>query len=486
MLASPYFAEYKRNIWLEFTKGRLIILGIVAALAYLIGQLQLSDDTLRARDAQDLIKFYLNAAIFIGLLWGVSRVVDSIREEINAHTWDFQRLSALPPFSLLFGKIFGGAAFALFTTLTLYGIGLFLLLAYPEGSVTQSFDKPQAFSWRRNFTGFEDEFLQQYLQLGLISFLSLMLAYLAAFAATVQMARGLKNKKKFGDALLKGSALLVGAAFIYPSMALIKTSEIFNWYSADFTGYGLILYLLSFCILWALYAGYQNMRGELQFSVTPFGMILFAVTSVFVMCGFLSSGKFLELELQEQLAIYAGLCFCYFLALSLFLCFTENISLLRYRKTIDSFKSGKWATAWTASPRWTYLFALTILSLFLFFAFSIDLKDNFVKITLVLLNLLFFSVRDLAIWHILNFKNPMKAHHITFIIYLIIAYGALPYLLSLSTNDHQLVYILVPDVENFERSAEIRYHTLFPPLAQATLALGYLVHFLQTKARKKQ
>jgi hypothetical protein len=170
----------------------------------------------------------------------------------------------------------------------------------------------------------------------------------------------------------------------------------------------------------------------------------------------------------------------------MFLCFTENISLLRYRKTKDSYKSGKWAAAWTASPRWMYLFALTLLSMLLFFAFSMGLKEHMVKINLVMLSFLFFGIRDIAIWHILNFKNPLKAHHITFIIYLVIAYGALPYLLTLSTDDHQLVYILLPDVENMDRFGEIRYHTLFPPIAQATLALGYLVHFLQTKARKKQ
>jgi hypothetical protein len=172
--------------------------------------------------------------------------------------------------------------------------------------------------------------------------------------------------------------------------------------------------------------------------------------------------------------------------LAALICFTENISLLRYRKMWTNIKSGNTIAAWENSPRWIYIFALALISFFIYFIYSITVDRVPLLISVAYISVIFFTVRDLCVWHILNFKNPKKTHHITFIIYLLIFYGALPYLFSVSTNDTQLLYIFFPDIVSTSDTSNIDYGILFPPIAQAALTFGYLLHFLQTKARQQQ
>jgi len=98
--------EFIRNLWLEFTLHRVLVMpaivGILFLLMYLVNGQKLDSATA------------VSAAILfcsIIFIWGTRVASESVIQEINASTWDTQRMSAMGPWSMAWGKLFGSTVF---------------------------------------------------------------------------------------------------------------------------------------------------------------------------------------------------------------------------------------------------------------------------------------------------------------------------------------------------------------------------------------
>jgi hypothetical protein len=99
--------EFKRNLWLEISPIRLAIMpGVLTLIALLVVALN-QDDPYNSL-------FVAFSALFVALAagWGSVRVVSSINDEVTERTWDQQRLSALTPWGMAWGKLLGSTAYA--------------------------------------------------------------------------------------------------------------------------------------------------------------------------------------------------------------------------------------------------------------------------------------------------------------------------------------------------------------------------------------
>jgi hypothetical protein len=98
-------AELQRNLWLEAPPRRLIGTALVPALVFLLVWL-----VERGRYPYALV--FAGAVLFIGaaLVWAPREARASVTDEVYARTWDFQRLSALAPWTLTWGKLVGATA----------------------------------------------------------------------------------------------------------------------------------------------------------------------------------------------------------------------------------------------------------------------------------------------------------------------------------------------------------------------------------------
>jgi hypothetical protein len=98
--------EFKRNLWLSFSKHRLIAMPALLALTLFAVSLSEQHDVADRLFTASILLF-----IFVVWLWGARNANDTIVDELRDKTWDQQRMSALTPWTMTWGKLFGSTSF---------------------------------------------------------------------------------------------------------------------------------------------------------------------------------------------------------------------------------------------------------------------------------------------------------------------------------------------------------------------------------------
>ena len=112
--------EFRRQLWLGFSSTRLAVLPMLLlacfAAAYLTG-----------KDNAASVLAITGSALFAVLVWGMGTLAagTSVMEELTDRTWDQQRMSAMQPWAMTWGKLGGATAYGW------YGGALCLLVAVP-------------------------------------------------------------------------------------------------------------------------------------------------------------------------------------------------------------------------------------------------------------------------------------------------------------------------------------------------------------------
>ena len=100
----PLNPELQRNLWLQWSPARALlmpaVLALIAAFIVVSGN---GEYTVRSALANG---FSFLAAVLV-LPYGVYLGVGSIAWEIRERTWDQQRLSSLGPWQMAWGKLLG-------------------------------------------------------------------------------------------------------------------------------------------------------------------------------------------------------------------------------------------------------------------------------------------------------------------------------------------------------------------------------------------
>lgn len=112
--------EFQRNLWLEASPRRIAWAGVALALIFGMVMLVTSKEggMAQALSVTGLI-VYVACAIF----WGSRAAGGAVLAEIADRTWDFQRLSAISPWAMTWGKLFGSSSLAWLCGLTALVVG---------------------------------------------------------------------------------------------------------------------------------------------------------------------------------------------------------------------------------------------------------------------------------------------------------------------------------------------------------------------------
>jgi hypothetical protein len=116
--------EFRRNLWLSVSTHRLVAMPALLGLSFLA--IVLSGSSLTST-AGMLYTTSTTLFIFIVWLWGARNANSAIVDELRDRTWDQQRMSALAPWTMTWGKLFGATSF------NWYGGVLCLLIASMAG-----------------------------------------------------------------------------------------------------------------------------------------------------------------------------------------------------------------------------------------------------------------------------------------------------------------------------------------------------------------
>ena len=97
--------ELRRNLWLQFSPGRLLLapicLGLVLVSVWIV-----------AFHVYNVVALLSEATYYLlAVLWGTRRAGDLMAEEVAQRTWDAQRMSALGAWQMTWGKLVGGTSY---------------------------------------------------------------------------------------------------------------------------------------------------------------------------------------------------------------------------------------------------------------------------------------------------------------------------------------------------------------------------------------
>ncbi|MGE4220144.1 MAG: hypothetical protein AB7G39_11900 [Alphaproteobacteria bacterium] len=318
--------EFRRNLWLEFSAQRLIamplVLGLALAAAHVSGDDPIQKSTFTASAAEGL--FWI-----VAVLWGTRLAAGAVIGEVRDRTWDGQRLSALDPWTMAWGKLFGSTAYAWF------GGGL-CLAAY---LVAETFATGRV----------------PVLDAVLMVAVTLLCHATGLLSSLVYLGRR-PSLQRANVSLFQAIGLL--PAVIYQMATVLEPSG--NWYDLALGGDAFMTVSFAAFAGWAVLGVYRRMRTTLQFRARPWAWTLFNLFLTGWLLGFVSEPGW------RWSGFLAG--FLLSAAWTYLLLLVEPKDLVGYRRALRDLRTGAWGRALEGMPLWSLnaifcvLLALAILA----------------------------------------------------------------------------------------------------------------------------
>jgi len=326
--------EFRRNLWLELTPGRLSI--SILAVVSLLALAGVRDNGLRGLSSAAETLFGI--VIFF---WGGRLASDSVLQEISDRTWDNQRMSALGPWAMSWGKLFGAPICA-------------WAAAIPALAVMVWLD------------GIEQA--ATYILLGV-------LCHAIALALSLQSIRKGRQHGRIKTLFFQLVGLIVVLPFAY---FLIWDDrwlggDTIYWFSVRFTVQGFALVSALAFSGWAVLAVYRQMRLELQKPTAPTAWLAFLLFLLLYQTGLVYGGshsvdalvrEYSEFKLRDSTPFTIALVLAALSlnALTYLAIFTEPKSMIGLRQMADALRQGDWRRLWLHTPRWLVTLTLAALA----------------------------------------------------------------------------------------------------------------------------
>jgi len=383
--------EFQRQLYLEYSEARLIgvplVLWVVFSIGYFIDDHQLSDATARIA----LITYLL-----ITLLWGARQTMDSILDEYREHTWDTQRMSALHPWELVWGKLFGSTAMVWYA-------GSICLLVYSladEQAVTQP-------------------------MLLIYCIAIALLAQSTSLLLALIMAQ--RNQYKSSSILMLA---LIGYLFAYKftDISLFSTGRPIhlpnytnqNWYGLSINAESFQQLSLVFTLFWSYVGNYRLMAQALGIRTRPWVWLVFLIFLIVYFGGLAPASSY-----YVALAGYAVCGVLTYIGL-----LAEPADVLRLKHLLDALQQKNWPRLAEETPIWVLSFLSAIP-----FALHLELSNHPIADLISLFHffpvaILLLLLRDCALYLFFSFGgNPQRALTLT-LLSAGLLYGIIPGILS--------------------------------------------------------
>jgi hypothetical protein len=399
--------EFLRNLWIEMTLPRLIaaplVLGALFLLAWYVG----------GRDLGQVSQTALWLYYVVMLLWGTRRAAAALGDELSNRTWDSQRMSALGPWSMAWGKLFGATSYVWYCA-------LICLAAMAVG---------------------RDQAWQVFLLHPIAGATALAVSLLVML---LQRGRGRVSSRR-SSLIAQGLGIIVGVLLSPAGPGLldlghIEVSFMIDWYGLEARPNNFFLAAAVGFLAWALFAVYRALCADLQKPVWPWTWTLFSIYVIAFFAGFAdASAKAAGVDWLVMAVPIAAVLF--YVAI-----FADTKDSVRYRWFLLSLGSGDLARAARLMPLWLPSLPL-MAGLVLALGLRTDQTDpariqplfhDFFRIadiqvlpaTAWAVAAILFALRDLWILLFLNFGKRARSPDLAAFIYLAILYWVIPAILG--------------------------------------------------------
>jgi hypothetical protein len=411
-------SEIRKYYWLDFSTQRILAMPTV-----LLGILLLM--ILLESKESTIISVSNTFILILVFLWGGHNAASSIIEEIKDNTWDNQRLSSVSPLSLSLGKLFGS------TLYSWYG-GIIALVIYSGYSLIK---KP----------------------ITVVAFEVVLLLMCGIFCHSVALLSSIQSLKS-DNSYRKMSAisyLFVGiiASSIFYKTGMSNSLElqsgnkftIIKWFNNDFSLIGFLIFSLVTFLFWSIVGIYRSMREELKFKNIPWVWAVFIIFVMFYTAGFLNDGYFTKYGNGISSLKLGSAVTCGVISLYLML-FADNLNITRYRIIFHQFRNKNWIKIGEATPKWVVSFVLTLITSVLLL-FSAVGSSAFYSVCILIVSILLFITRDIAILHYFTFAPNNKRAGLATTFYLAVFYILLPSIFS-AAGFKSSIYAFYPVINN--------------------------------------
>ncbi|HWA51177.1 MAG TPA: hypothetical protein VG742_23110 [Dongiaceae bacterium] len=324
--------ELQRNVWLQMSWSRLVVAPLLIGI--LMASVIATVEPPAAVMAEAARWFFV---IFMGF-WSTRRVADSLAEEIGGGTWEGQRMSGLSAWSMMWGKLFGGAIFPWYCGLICLGVMVWYGLKAPPADLRLPV-------WHQVAT----------LLVGAI------LAQATSLTVALVLLRKVQFRRRLTVTMAQIAGLLVFALALmwdYNVQPAAADGGQITWYDRTFDGW--IFYIVSLAVfaLWALLAVLRLMSLELLYATRPWAWALFVLFVMGYAAGFhvadVISMQVLSWRLFVAYLMAGSLTYVGF--------FAEAKDPVRYRWGLARFGAMQWWRALEFMPWWLISYILAVIA----------------------------------------------------------------------------------------------------------------------------
>lgn len=357
--------ELQRNLWLEAAPFRLALIAGLLLLVFMATSV--APVALGTKSGVALGLYW-----FFAVLWGTRSAALSVVAEIRERTWDGQKLSAIGPWEMVWGKLFGATAANWF--------GALLCLPFILGR-----------AWQDQGAVFAIAYGVILLALGVFS-------QAIALLSSLMLIRRNTGNWRLDTFLCQVAG--IGAALAYyslwssiPAVARSGTQSVV-WWGHDFNLSTFHLVSLLLFLTWALVGCWRAMRAELRFANGPYVWLAYLAYLCIYDAGFESTissrlGLIDMHPLQTKLALAAVVL----LGSTYSMVFLEPKDPVRLRWLGEQLRAGHVYKAFLALDAWMLSYGATLLGGLVLAAVCVA-----TPLALPVLAMLGFLTRDIAIF----------------------------------------------------------------------------------------
>lgn len=382
--------EFRRQLWLQFSATRLAVLPLLLAAIFFTVYLSVPTAPAEPLAAVAMLLF---GVLVLGM--GTFAAGGSVMDEIADRTWDQQRMSAMQPWAMTWGKLVGSSAYGW------YGGALCLLVALPS-AVAQ-------------------EPLPFVLKVTAMAVLAGIFLQAMLIAINLQLLRSGSRVSRRGGVWALLLVLLWGSGMV---LATLRGANI-GWWGHIFERLDFALASLSLFAMCALVAAWRSMAEVLAVRQLPWGWPAMALAATAYISGFAWAQR-------VPVVGAVGLSVC--AVLTYFALLTEPQSRPHWQRVVNRASAAQWKAFWLHLPRWPTTLVLA-------FPFAVMTVLALGPLTTVpwtlsnaaLLQPIAFALllgRDCALALFFAFSPQTRRPVMAFAVLMLVLYGVLPWMMQ--------------------------------------------------------